>query len=113
MAGYATEQVPGTEGRMYLDSNSKETPWPGSLTIVVRNRYFFTARVQPLITTFSSTTHECYECYELFRTLDLLSMSCIARITNITAFTSYRNELPLELRFLVLPSLILVRNFTP
>ncbi|KAK7681445.1 hypothetical protein QCA50_015537 [Cerrena zonata] len=34
MASYATEQVPGTEGRMYLDSNSRETPWPGSLTIV-------------------------------------------------------------------------------
>lgn len=41
MAGYATEQVPGTEGRMYLDNTSKETPWPSSLTIVVSDNFLF------------------------------------------------------------------------
>lgn len=35
MASYTTQQVAGTDNRMYLDNTSKETPWPGSLTVVV------------------------------------------------------------------------------
>ncbi|KAK7695141.1 hypothetical protein QCA50_002331 [Cerrena zonata] len=34
MASYTIQQVPGTDNRMYLDNTSKETPWPGSLTVV-------------------------------------------------------------------------------
>ena len=39
MAGYSAQQVPGTINRMYLDNTSKETPWPGSLTVVVSDNF--------------------------------------------------------------------------
>ncbi|CAL1694713.1 unnamed protein product [Somion occarium] len=34
MASFMTQQIAGTDNRMYLDNTSKETPWPGSLTVV-------------------------------------------------------------------------------
>ena len=40
MPGYVAQLVPGTDSRMYLDDKSGETPWPGTLTLVVSDESF-------------------------------------------------------------------------
>ena len=55
MPGYVAQLVPGTDSRMYLDDKSGETPWPGTLTLVVSDESFSIVVGKKLTNTFYST----------------------------------------------------------